>query len=41
MRNYDVRSLGQEVLLDLVEKRHRRWKERVVKNWYSKCMKEK
>ena len=36
-----MRSLGQEALLDLVEKRHQRWKERVVTDRYSKCMKEK
>ena len=36
-----MRSLGQEALLYLVEKWHRLWKERVVKDWYSKCMKEK
>ena len=36
-----MRSLGQEALLNLVEKRHRIWKERVVKLWYSKCMKER
>ena len=34
-----MRSLGQEALLDLVEKSHRRWKERVVTHTACICRK--